>query len=135
MNLIDVGLHHLVLLLHDGACRKGGALVALLSGLSDAFESLILRADVVLEGVHLLSCPCHHVPHLELRMSELLAFTSRIWLPLRVGLKALVLVTLLLACWSARQSGGGPVPRYLALCLVVESQALAIALLDSVLTD
>ena len=121
MYLGDVRLHHLVLLLHDGAGRECCALVALLPGLSNAFESLILRADVVLEGVHLLSCPCHHVPHLELRVSELLAFTSRIWLPFRVGLKALVLVTLLLARWSARQSGGGPVPRYLALSLVVES--------------
>lgn len=110
MDLVDVRLHHLVLLLYYGASWKSCTLVTLLPGLPDAFESRILGAHVVLEGVHLLSGACHSVSHLELRMGKLLAFASLVWLRFRIDLETLVGVILLLAGWSAGQGRRGPVP-------------------------
>ena len=101
MDLVDVRLHHLVLLLDDGAGRKSCALVALLPGLPDAFEGCILGTHVVLQGIHLLGSASDHVSHLELGMGKLLALAVLAWLPLGVYLEALVLVIL----WLAR----GPV--------------------------
>ena len=97
MDLVDICLHHLVLLLNYGAGRKGRTLVTLLTGLPDAFESRILGAHIVLEGVHLLGGACHCVSHLELRMSKLLSFARLVWLCLRIDLETLVGVILLLA--------------------------------------
>ena len=110
MDLVDVRLHHLVLLLNYSAGRKGCTLVTLLPGLPDAFESCILGAHVVLEGVHLLGRACHCASHLELRMSKLLAFASLVWLCFRIDLETLVGVILLLAGWSAGQGRRGTVP-------------------------
>ena len=110
MDLVDICLHHLVLLLDYGAGWKSRTLVTLLTGLPDAFESRILGAHVVLEGVHLLGGACHCASHLELRMSKLLAFASLVWLRFRIDLETLVGVILLLAGWSAGQGRGGTVP-------------------------
>ena len=109
MDLVDICLHHLVLLLDYGAGWESRTLVTLLTGLPDAFESRILGAHVVLEGVHLLGGACHCVSHLELRMSKLLSL-ALVWLRFRIDLETLVGVILLLAGWSAGQGGRGPVP-------------------------
>ena len=135
MDLVDVRLHHLVLLLNYSAGRKGCTLVTLLPGLPDAFESCILGAHVVLEGVHLLGRACHCASHLELRMSKLLAFAGLVWLCFRIDLETLVGVILLLARRSAGQGGRGPVPRNFALIRVVECKSLTVTLLAIALTD
>ena len=135
MDLVDIRLHHLVLLLNDGAGWKGSTLVTLLPGLPDAFESRILGAHVVLEGVHLLGGACHCASHLELRMSKLLAFASLVWLCFRIDLETLVGVILLLAGWSAGQGRRGTVPRNFALIRVVECKSLTVTLLAIALTD
>ena len=139
--LIDVSLHHLVLLIDNRSSWKCHALVAFLSRLSNTLESRVLIGDsnVRLQRIHRLwsSHNILSVSHLVLRRVKLWPFRNMGLLLFLVDLEAVwVLEGLWLTWWATWHGGTCPISWNFSLRLIVKNKLLRVFMrLSIVLTD
>ena len=137
--LIDVSLHHLVLLIDDCSSWKCHTLVAFLSRLSNTLESRVLIGDsnVRLQRIHRLwsSHNILSVSHLVLSSVKLCPFRNMRLLLFWVDLEA-VWVLEGLTWWATWHGGTCPISWNFSLRLIVKNKLLRVFMrLSIVLTD
>ena len=137
--LIDVSLHHLVLLIDNRSSWKCHALVAFLSRLSNTLESRVLIGDsnVRLQRIHRLwsSHNILSVSHLVLSSVKLCPFRNMRLLLFWVDLEA-VWVLEGLTWWATWHGGTCPISWNFSLRLIVKNKLLRVFMrLSIVLTD
>lgn len=124
MSLVDVSLHHLVLLVNNCSGWQSNTLVTFLARFTDALKSRILScyANITLERIHRL-WSSHHVlsvSHLVLGWAELWSLYKMTLLLINLEASG-VLEILWLGLGSAWHGGTGPISWNLSLRLVVKN--------------